>query len=211
MLRRTLWLAVFIPAIQGQQAAPAFEVASIRPSESDSGSSGIRTGHGRLDGINVTLKRCIVGAYGIGPQQIAGGPDWLDSRRFQIMAKAAQPESGDAALMVMLQGLLADRFHLVLHRESRLMPAYVLEVARNGPKLEKADAGSAATNTSTNQSGVVLDAHPVAGPRDDPEARQRDRPSAADPVDDAPGADRPGLSARWARMRGPTCRSRRLV
>lgn len=137
--------------------APQFEVASVKPSNADPrSSSGITTGHGRLTAQNVTLKRCIIGAYGIGPQQISGGPDWLDTDRFEIVAKAAEPVDDDAVLMTMLQSLLAERFHLTFHRETRSMQTYVLEVAKNGPKLEKSPGGEAATNSSnSNQRGVL--------------------------------------------------------
>jgi uncharacterized protein (TIGR03435 family) len=145
------------------QSAPApiqrFEVATVKPSVADSSSSsGIKTGHGRLDAQNVTLKRCIIGAYGVGPQQITGGPDWLDADRFEILAKAEQPVNDDAVLMLMLQDLLAERFRLVVHRETKTVPAFVLEVAKNGPKLERAVAGEASTNTSTSSSGITIDA-----------------------------------------------------
>src|SRR5205814_4954299 len=95
-------------AIYGQSAVgPQFEATSVRPSNADpNSSSGIGTGHGRLDASNVTLKRCIMGAYGVGPLQVSGGPDWLDSDRFEISAKADQPINDDAVLMVMLQSLL---------------------------------------------------------------------------------------------------------
>jgi uncharacterized protein (TIGR03435 family) len=161
MIRAVATLAVCVSgSVYAQSpAAQQFEVASVKPSKVDPGSSsGIRTGHGRLDGYSVTLKRCIMGAYGIGPHQISGGPPWLESDRFEILAKADQP-IGDEELMAMLQGLLAERFKLALHRETRTMPAFVLEVARNGPKLEKAVAGEASTNTSTSATGVAIDAH----------------------------------------------------
>jgi uncharacterized protein (TIGR03435 family) len=138
---------------------PYFEVASIRPSNADPTTSGIETGHGRIEARNVTLKRCIMGAYGVGPHQVLGGPDWLESDRFQISAKAGQPIDDDAVLMTMLRGLLAERFKLALHREIKTIPAFVLEVAKNGPKLERAEAGEARTNTSGNKTGVVIDAH----------------------------------------------------
>jgi uncharacterized protein (TIGR03435 family) len=160
MIRAVAALVVCVSwSAYGQSpVAQQFEVASVKPSNADPGSSsGIRTGHGRLDGYNVTLKRCIMGAYGVGPHQISGGPPWLESDRFEILAKADQP-IGDEELMAMLQGLLAERFKLALHRETRTMPAFVLEVARNGPKLEKAEAGEASTNTSTSAAGVAIDA-----------------------------------------------------
>jgi uncharacterized protein (TIGR03435 family) len=127
--------------------SPRFEVASIRPSADPSASSsGSNSGHGRLTMNNVTLKRCIMGAFALGPNQIAGGPDWLDADRFNIEAKSERPEDGDTALMVMLQTLLADRFKLTFHRETRTISAYVLELAKNGPKLEKAENEQARTS-----------------------------------------------------------------
>jgi len=148
-------------AVYGQSAVPQrFEVASVKPSKADpNSSSGIKTGHGRLDADNVTLKRCIMGAYGVGPHQVFGGPDWLESERFQISAKVDQPIDDDAALMVMLQDRLAERFKLVLHRETKAMRVFVLEVAKKGPKLEKAEAGESWTGTTTGNSGVIVEAH----------------------------------------------------
>jgi uncharacterized protein (TIGR03435 family) len=148
-------------AVYGQSAvAQRFEVASIKPSNADPNStSGIQTGHGRLDANNVTLKRCMMGAFGVGPHQISGGPGWLESDRFEISAKSDQPINDDAGLMVMLQSLLAERFKLVFHRETRTISAFVLEVAKKGPKLQKAEAGEASTNTSTSNTGVMIDAH----------------------------------------------------
>jgi uncharacterized protein (TIGR03435 family) len=130
-----------------------FEVASIRPSQADPHSSGISTGSGRLTATNVTLKRCIMGAYGVGPNQIFGGPDWLDADRFNITAKAEQPV-GDHALMQMLRMLLTERFKLAFHRDTRPIEAYVLEVAKNGPKLEKSGGGGA--TTSNGRGDIVV-------------------------------------------------------
>jgi len=161
MVRAIASLAVCVSgAIYAQPAvALRFEVASVKPSNADPSSSGIKTGHGRLDAKNVTLKRCIMGAYGVGPHQVSGGPDWLGSDRFEISAKADKPIDDDAVLMVMLQDLLAERFKLVLHRETKAIRALVLEVAKSGPKLEKAEAGEAGTNTSSSNTGLSIDAH----------------------------------------------------
>ena len=161
MVRAVACLVLCAPgAVYGQsEAAPRFEVASIKPSKADpSSSSGIKTGHGRLSAQNVTLRRCIIGAYGVGPHQILSGPDWLDSDRFEIAAIADQPV-GDSVLMVMLQSLLAERFKLALHRETRIIQAYTLEIGKNGPKLEKAEAGESVTNSSTSNGRAMIDAH----------------------------------------------------
>jgi uncharacterized protein (TIGR03435 family) len=143
--------------VYGQAGAPEqFEVASIKPSNADPrSSSGIQAGHGRLTASNVTVKRCIMGAYGVGLHQILGGPDWLDSDRFDILAKSEQPV-GDHALMAMLQSLLAERFKLTLHRETRMIPAFVLEVAKGGAKLEKAEGGEASTQASTTNAASEI-------------------------------------------------------
>ncbi|SPF54830.1 conserved exported hypothetical protein [Candidatus Sulfopaludibacter sp. SbA4] len=147
MIRAVASLAVLVSgAVYGQSAAAQrFEVASVKPASADQGNStGGQSARGRLTMSNVTLKRCIMGAYGVGPNQIAGGPEWLDSDRFEIVAKAEQPV-GDTVLMAMLQTLLAERFKLAMHRETRTVQAFVLEVEKKGPKLEKAAGGGSST------------------------------------------------------------------
>ena len=156
MIRATICAAIlFARAARAQQ----FEVASIKPSKAAVGSSsGIYTGHGHLDAHNVTLLRCIMGAYGVGPREVSGGPDWINSDRFDILAKADQPVNQDATLMVMLQALLADRFKLAFHPATHTIPALVLEVAKNGPNLEKAEPGESSTNTNGNNAGTTIEA-----------------------------------------------------
>src|ERR1700732_4519911 len=150
MFRAVVSLAVWVSgAICGQSVvAQRFEVASVKPTSADrlNGPSGGKSGRGRLTMSNVTLKRCIMGAFGAGPNQIVGGPGWLDSDRYEIVAKADQPVDDDGVLMALLQTLLAERFKLVFHRETRTVPAFVLEVAKNGPKLERAEDGESTTH-----------------------------------------------------------------
>src|SRR5881398_2299162 len=71
-------------------AEPQFEVASVKPSAPDAArkGSGSHSDNGRLTITNSTLKRCIMGAYGVGQNEITGGPDWLDQDQFDIAAKA---------------------------------------------------------------------------------------------------------------------------
>lgn len=145
MMRAMAFLSVCV-ALSAQQ----FEVDPIRPVGADqpNTSSGVTTGHGRLTANNVTLKRCIMGAWGMGPNQVSGGPAWLDSDRFEIVARAEQPVEDEDALNAMLRNLLAERFKLAIHRETRTVEALVLEVAKDGPKLKKTEAGEASTNSS---------------------------------------------------------------
>ena len=130
-----------------QSDPPQFEVASIHPSDPKefAAPSGCQTTIGLLRCMNVTLKRCIVGAYGVGPDRVLGGPDWINADHFQVTARTYRP-IGDKGLMTMLRMLLAERFKLVLHRESRRGEAMVLEVAKNGPNLEPAGDASASWN-----------------------------------------------------------------
>lgn len=148
---RAAWFVILAIFAHAQQPAPQFEVATVKPSSPDeaaSGSSGIKTGKGRASAKNVTLKRCIIGSYHIGPGQVVGGPSWIDSASFDIEAKASEPIDDDAVLDKMMQALLRERFHLQLHSETREMKALVLEVAKGGPKLEKAAGGGSSTNGS---------------------------------------------------------------
>jgi uncharacterized protein (TIGR03435 family) len=132
-------------ALLAQQAAvPAFEAATIKPSLDPPGSVvGIFESKGRINAKNVTLKRCMRGAYDVPEPQIAGGPKWADQDRFDIEAKATVP-AGDHELMQMLQTLLADRFKLVFHREQRVIPGYSLVLGKGGLKARASapDRGS---------------------------------------------------------------------
>ena len=166
MVTRRQVIAMFAAALlasrtafgQAPAARPEFEVATVKPSGDESGaSSGITTKPGGMDAHNVTVKRCIMGAYAVGPHQVVGGPDWVSSDRYEIVAKAEQSDNDDSALMAMLQTLLADRFKLVLHRETRNISAYVLEVDKKGPKLEKADPGESVTDTRSGGRGITID------------------------------------------------------
>jgi uncharacterized protein (TIGR03435 family) len=124
----------------GQAApAPAFEVASIKPSQDPPGSnSGLTTTRGRISARNVTLKRCMRGAYGVEEPRILGGLKWLDEDRYNIEARAAGP-AGDAELEVMLQSLLAERFKLSFHRETRALSGYALVVGKSGLKARPSE------------------------------------------------------------------------
>jgi uncharacterized protein (TIGR03435 family) len=129
-------------------------VSTVKPSDpAQDSTSGIRTGHGRLDGENVTVKRCIIGAYEIGPHEVVGGPDWINTETFDISAKSDQLIDDDHVLDLMFQRLLADRFKLVLRTETRTTSAYVLEVEKKGAKVQRAHGGDAYTGLSSGGHG----------------------------------------------------------
>jgi len=152
MIRAAASLVFLLTGMLCAQPAPAplFEVAAIKSTPPDqwNGSSGGNAGKGKYTMHNRTLKTYIMRAYFVGPNQIVGGPPWLDSDRFDINAKAEQPIDDDEVLMAMLRTLLAERCKLAIHHASKPIEAYVLEVVKSGPKLEKAvDLPSATTNS----------------------------------------------------------------
>jgi len=119
--------------IMAQTAAPAFEVATIRPSQSGSRAAEITPGN--LIFRNAPLLEIVAFAYGVQNVQVSG-PSWLPSARFEIIAKAPTPASRDE-MRTMLQTLLAERFKLTLHRETKEMSALVLTLGKNGHKLQE--------------------------------------------------------------------------
>jgi uncharacterized protein (TIGR03435 family) len=117
-------------------AQASFEVVSIKRAVPDAfGSSGEDGRNGFLKVYNVSLKRSIRYAYGMPETQIVGGPRWVDELRYDITARADQP-IGEPELLKMLQPLLADRFKLTFHRETRLIAGYTLAVAKGGIKAK---------------------------------------------------------------------------
>lgn len=125
-------VTVFCAAAVGAQR-PAFDVASVKPNASgtSAGWTELRPG-GELSVRNQPLRNIIWSAYDLQAFQLVGGPDWLDRERFDIVAKpAAEPPSREA-LLQMVQSLLAERFKLVAHRETRDAPIYALVTARAG-------------------------------------------------------------------------------
>lgn len=119
--------------------AASLEVATIRPAVPDEvGSSGEDGRNGVLKMWNVSLKRCIRYAYTIPEDQILGGPGWTDKLRYEILAKS-DSSAGEPELLRALQPVLADRFRLQLHRETRTVPGYALTVAKGGIKATPAD------------------------------------------------------------------------
>ncbi len=121
-------------------ANPSFEVATIKPAKPDEKGNAILVRGGQFSTINTTLLSLIEFAYDVQAKQVVGGPDWMASDKFDIAAKPDAPGApSDKQWKGMLQKLMADRFQLKFHREKKEMSAYVLAVAKNGPKLTKSD------------------------------------------------------------------------
>jgi uncharacterized protein (TIGR03435 family) len=120
------------------QAQPTFDAASVKPANPAARGASLEIlPGGNLAATNVSLRALLKEAYGIRDFQIASAPSWIDSERFDIQARSSDA-GGDKQVRLMLQSLLADRFKLLAHRESRDLQAYVLTVAKNGSKLTAA-------------------------------------------------------------------------
>ena len=123
------WIAL------AQTPRPAFDVASIKQNTSQSNRFTFAAQEGgRLTVVGNEISNVITNAYGISDYQLIGVPDWVYSDRYDIEAKGPAT-SGRKQMMLMLQTLLADRFAMRAHFETRDSPAYVLTVAKGGPKL----------------------------------------------------------------------------
>jgi uncharacterized protein (TIGR03435 family) len=128
---------------QGQTAAPlSFEVASVKPSKPPViGESYNSHFDGRgIDAHRFTLRMCITNAYGVKDFQVSA-PAWLSDERYDIVAKVPAGTKSDQ-VPEMLQTLLAERFKLQIHRETKEFPGFDLVVGKNGPKLALAAPGA---------------------------------------------------------------------
>lgn len=159
---------------QGQQPAPppTFEVATVRLNTDGPGRMQTVTRPGGVYvAVNTPLRLLIADAY-IGAQpgavdRIVGGPDWVQSARYDINAKAARefrptPPGPPAEMLLMIRALLEDRFRLRVHREPRELPAYELVVTRPGAAgLRKSDLDCDALSAA----GQVVRPEPGVRPR----------------------------------------------
>jgi uncharacterized protein (TIGR03435 family) len=161
------------PAQMDQNTAVSFEVASVKPNKSgDRGGSLRRQAGGYVNAVNMPLNTLITFAYHVQLFMLTGGPGWMANERFDIVAKLegdpppVAPGSGPDPLMLAMRSLLADRFKLKVHRETREGDIYALVVARpsrnRGPALKPSTQDCSpqgiqarrAAPPSTNSSGA---------------------------------------------------------
>jgi uncharacterized protein (TIGR03435 family) len=131
------WLLLIATGVASSQT---FEVASVRPSKSTSGRFTMNGGPGtsdpgRISYTNIMLKRILLTAYDL-PNYRISGPDWLDTLRFDITATVPDGSTKEQ-FQSMLRNLLATRFQMTVHRESKEMAIYALLVAKNGAKVKR--------------------------------------------------------------------------
>src|SRR5690242_16627550 len=135
MIRSVVALSVLASLALAAGAPSGFDVASIRPSQG--GREAVDVVPGSVTMRNMRLTGAIRWAYNVLDVQVSG-PDWLNTTRFDIVAKAGAPAK-EPELQKMMQKLLADRFKLELHRQTKELNAMVLVVAKGGHKLKEVE------------------------------------------------------------------------
>jgi uncharacterized protein (TIGR03435 family) len=127
------------PLTQAQDKAArlTFDVATIRPSKQADRNGGIKAlpGGNGYTAQNIPVKLMISLMYRVPMRQITGGPDWLDTDRYNVEAKVERSYSIDD-LHIMYQNLLADRFNLKFHIETKEGPVYALMLDTPGSKMK---------------------------------------------------------------------------
>jgi uncharacterized protein (TIGR03435 family) len=158
---------------QTSTVRPSFEVASVKPGDATNPSVGVHVQPGgRFTTTNTALKMLIQYAYEVPNNQILGGPGWIDSDRYTIEAKApattdipnmTDPQKIDMAALqkmisdirLMVQSLLADRFKLAVHWETREAPVYNLVIVKGGHKMKESGSSSNDLNGGRGQLTAV--------------------------------------------------------
>lgn len=136
-------LCASLLAQEHSELPSSLAVATIKPSAPDAGTL-VQIRGNRFATEGTTLLDVFQYAYNIHPDQLVGGPGWLRSAKFDILADPEtdrRPTSDQMKELV--RGLLADRFHLKMHTEQRLLPAYALTKSTSEPTLRKSTADPA--------------------------------------------------------------------
>jgi len=137
-----LFIAVALNTAFGQPTGnpPSFDIADVHASPSSTNPRTFAPAFraGRYEIRQANMVELIRTAYYVEFDNVVGGPSWLEADRFDVDAKTA-PSTPPETARLMLQTLLADRFKLAIHKETRSMPAFVLTVGKGKPKMKEAD------------------------------------------------------------------------
>ena len=129
---------------QTNEPLPSFEAADVHVTPKSANPNPQSLGGfvrgGRYQFRNATMLDLIVNAYGLEPEKVTGGPSWLETERFDILAKAPTSAT-NANAKLMLRSLLKDRFNLVFHNEDKPMNAWVMTAAKPGSQIKQSTAG----------------------------------------------------------------------
>src|SRR5215831_2965783 len=180
-VRTLAWPLISIVVLSLEIGSSTIDVTAQAPSQQDFEVASIkRSEPGNLRGptfeflpgaslriANGTLRAILETAYDVREFQILGGPGWVNSERYNILARSADSLSNGGgatndvkAVRLRLQALLTQRFNLEVHRETRELPEYSLEVAKNGPKLSQDNTSGLSTNA---RRGIQRDCGQMTG------------------------------------------------
>jgi uncharacterized protein (TIGR03435 family) len=124
------------PVRMAANANPAFEVATIKPSDPARPGQIVTLRGAEVITTNVTVHDLINLAYWLHPRQLTGGPAWTESEKYDMAGKPDAPGQPNVDQMkMMIQKLLADRFQLKFHFEKRDLPAYAVGITKAGAKI----------------------------------------------------------------------------
>ena len=128
------------PVRMAANANPAFEVATIKPSDPNRPGKLFTIRGQEVLTINTTVSDLLTMAYDLHPKQIVGGPSWLESDKYDITGKPDVPgQPNNAQMKILIQKLVADRFQLKFHREKKELNVYTLTVGKTGIKFSKSE------------------------------------------------------------------------
>ena len=145
------------PAVAAQETKPlAFEVASIKltPPEFGGSRASAPSPGNSLSLQGMPLKALIQLAYTLPPDLVGGGPGWVDATRYDVEARAAGTATQHQRLE-MLKTLLAERFGLTFHYESKEASTYVLTTGKNGPKIKERKPGDGGEPSGIRDTGSL--------------------------------------------------------
>ncbi|HVV43720.1 MAG TPA: TIGR03435 family protein [Bryobacteraceae bacterium] len=139
-MRNALIGLIFLASITRAQPPVKFDVVSIKPSDPASREARMNIDvSGSLTMLNEPLRYLITYAYDIRGFQLTGAPGWVETDRFDVLAKS---QDGPALVREKIRGLLAERFGLIVHHETKEQTVYLLTLAKDGLRMKNsADTG----------------------------------------------------------------------
>ncbi len=160
-MRAPLLVTVALAAMVALAAsAQSFDSVTIRPNHSANGRGDFLAAGDHLFIRNFTLRELIQWAFGVRNYQVAGAPRWIDFDKFDVEATSIV-NLEPAQMKELLRPQLADRFGLVVHRETRLLKEFVLLADKHGHKLHpaQADGDPEGFRLHTTKTGLEISAH----------------------------------------------------
>jgi uncharacterized protein (TIGR03435 family) len=138
-------------------APPAFDVASVKPTGRpfESSSTGWTVSHGSFTARAAWVRGLIAFAHDVRATLVHGGPEWVDTEQYDVLAKAGSADTSLDQMKAMVRSLLEDRFKLVAHREKRELPIYTLVVGKSGLKMQEAKENDQTYVTAAGRGRLV--------------------------------------------------------